>query len=129
LNDQHLIAAMQILYVQKWQLLGYQQHTYTIIRTIHRYLTNCLQHIFINNNHWILVKIHTFTLNPTLHNIWFKQTDNEKLSNDAIQLLINIINVKHLLYSYENVMQQPNSSSCWLFTIAYATNITFEQNP
>jgi hypothetical protein len=63
LNDQHLATTMQILYVQKLQLLGYQQHTYTIIRTIRRYLTNCLQHIFINNNHRILVKIHTSTLN------------------------------------------------------------------
>jgi hypothetical protein len=42
LNDQHLTTTMQILYVQKLQLLGYQQHTYTIIGTKHRYLTNCL---------------------------------------------------------------------------------------
>ncbi len=42
LNDQYLKAAMQILYVQKLQLLGYQQHTYAIIGIIHRYLTNCL---------------------------------------------------------------------------------------
>jgi hypothetical protein len=46
LNDQHLIVVMQILYVKKLQLLRYQQHTYAIIGTIHRYLTNCLQHIF-----------------------------------------------------------------------------------
>jgi hypothetical protein len=42
LNDQHLATTMQILYVQKLQLLKYQQHTYAIIGTIHRYLTNCL---------------------------------------------------------------------------------------
>jgi hypothetical protein len=42
LNDQHLATTMQILYVQKLQLLGYQPHTYIIIRTIHRYLTNYL---------------------------------------------------------------------------------------
>jgi hypothetical protein len=42
LNDQHLTITMQILYVQKLQLLGYQQHTYAIIGTIHRYLTNYL---------------------------------------------------------------------------------------
>jgi hypothetical protein len=33
-----------------------------------------------------------------------------------------------LLYSYANVMQQPNNSSCELFTIAYATHITFGLN-
>jgi hypothetical protein len=37
LNDQHLAIVMQILYVQKLQLLGYQQHIDVIIRTIHRY--------------------------------------------------------------------------------------------
>jgi len=34
-----------------------------------------------------------------------------------------------LLYSYANVMQEPdNSSSCGLFTITYAIDITLEQN-
>jgi hypothetical protein len=94
---------MQILHVQKLQLLGYQQHTYAIIGTIHRYLTNCLQHIFINNNHWILVKIHASTLN--LHyTIYDSNKLTKKLPNDTIQLLTNIINVKNLLYSYANVM-------------------------
>jgi hypothetical protein len=55
LNDQHMAIAMQMLYVQKLEMLAYRQHTYIIIGTIHRYLSKCLQHIFINNNHWILV--------------------------------------------------------------------------
>jgi len=53
----------------------------------------------------------------------------KKLPNDIIQLLINIINVKHLLYLYVNVLQQPDSASCRFFTITYATNIAFELNP
>ncbi len=53
----------------------------------------------------------------------------KKLSNDTIQLLTNIINIKHFLYLYANVMQQLDGSSCGLFTITYATNITFELNP
>jgi hypothetical protein len=53
----------------------------------------------------------------------------KKLPNDIIQLLINIINVKHFLYSYVNVMQQLDGSSCGLFTITYVTDITFELNP
>jgi len=35
------------------------------------------------------------------------------------------MNVKHLLYSYANVMQQLDNSSCGFFTIAYASNTTF----
>jgi hypothetical protein len=31
LNDQHLRNVMQILYVEKLQSLGYEQHTYAII--------------------------------------------------------------------------------------------------
>jgi hypothetical protein len=53
----------------------------------------------------------------------------KNLPNNTIHLLINMINVKYLLYSYANVMQQPGNSSCELFTIAYATNTTFELNP
>jgi hypothetical protein len=30
----------------------------------------------------------------------------KKIPNDTIQLLINIINVEHLLYEYANVMQK-----------------------
>ncbi len=50
-----------------------------------------LQHVFINNNHWILVQIHANT--PRMKN----------LPNDTIQLLTKIINVEHLLYTYANV--------------------------
>ncbi len=109
-------------------MLGYQQHTHTIIGTIHKYWTNCLQHVFINNNHWILVQMHAFTLD--LHCIIYdsNKSTTRKLPNDTIQLLTNIINVKHLLYSYVNVMQQLDNSSCKIFTIAYAINITFGLN-
>ncbi len=48
LNDQHLIVVMQILYVQNLQLLGYQQHTNTIIGTIHRYLINKLSSTYFH---------------------------------------------------------------------------------
>jgi hypothetical protein len=122
LNDQHLIAIMQILYVQKLQLLGYQQHTYAIIGIIRKYLTNCLQHIFIHNNHWILIKIHASTLNLHCTIYDSNRLTTKKLPNDTIQLLTNSINVKHLLYSYANVMQQPNNSSCGLLTVTYVTN-------
>ncbi len=102
LNDQHMAIAMQMLYVQKLEMLGYQQHTYIII---HRYLSKCSQHIFINNNHWILVQIHTTT--PDLHCIIYdSNTPRTKiLLDDTIQLLTKIINVEHLLYTYANVMQ------------------------
>ncbi len=42
LNDRHMVIAMQMLYVQKLEMLYYQQHTYAIIGTIHRYLSKCL---------------------------------------------------------------------------------------
>jgi hypothetical protein len=52
----------------------------------------------------------------------------KKIPNNTIQLLTNIINVKYLLYSYANVMQELDSSSYKLSTISYAANIIFEQN-
>ncbi len=110
-------------------MLGYQQHTYTIIGIVHRYLTNYFQHIFINNNHWILVQIHESTLDLHCTIYDSNKLTMKKLPNNTIQLLINIINVKHLQYSYANVVQPSNNSSCGLLTITYAIDITFVLNP
>ncbi len=38
------------------------------------------------------------------------------------------MNINNLNYTYTNVMQQPNQSSCDLFVIVYATNIAFNIN-
>jgi hypothetical protein len=82
LSDKHLLTTMQILYVQKLQSSGYQQHTYAIITiNIHRYLTNCLQHAFINNNHWILVQIHASTLD--LNTQYMIQIDQQQKNNQT----------------------------------------------
>jgi hypothetical protein len=132
LNNQHLAIAMQILYVRKSQLFGYQQHTYIHIiwiRIIHRYLTiYCFQHVFNKQYHWILVQIHTSTLD--LHcTIYDSNTlTMKKQPNNIIQSVINIINVKCLLYSCANIIQQLYNSFCELFTIVYVVDITFGFN-
>jgi uncharacterized protein YneR len=66
LSDQHLGTSMQILYKNELECIGYEQHTSTITGTINKIIKNSLQHLFINNNHWILVKIHTSNV-PNLH--------------------------------------------------------------
>jgi hypothetical protein len=50
--------------INKIHWIEYEQHLigYAIIRRISKILKKSLQHIFINNNPWILVQIHTFTL-------------------------------------------------------------------
>jgi hypothetical protein len=40
-------------------------------------------------------------------------------------MIIKIKIVEHLLYKYANVIQQTDNSMCDIFTISYATNITF----
>ncbi len=127
--DQYLASAMQILYVEKLQLLGYEQHTYAIIGKKCTCVKKCLQHIFTNNDHWILVKLHMST--PNLH---YKIYDShmpmmKKLPSDTIQLLCKLINVNNLLYTNANVIQKIDNSSCGVFTIAYATDIAFEFDP
>jgi hypothetical protein len=42
---------MQILYINKLQSIGYEQHTYANMGVINKIVQNSLQHIFINNNH------------------------------------------------------------------------------
>jgi hypothetical protein len=52
----------------------------------------------------------------------------KNLLDDIVQLLIKIINVKHLLYMYANAMQHLDGLSCKIFKITYATDITFGLN-
>ncbi len=47
------------------------------------------------------------------------------LPNDIIQLFKKLAIFEHLLYKYANVIQQMDKSTCGIFTISYATNITF----
>ncbi len=61
LNDQHMGAIMQMLYINKLQSIKYELHTYAIIGRINRIMNKAPQHIFDNNNHWILVEIHKST--------------------------------------------------------------------
>jgi hypothetical protein len=77
---------MQILYINKLQSIGYEQHTYTIMGTINKIVQNSFQHIFINNNHWILVKLHTSI--PNLHCTIYdsNQFMTRTLPNDIVQL-------------------------------------------
>ncbi len=84
LSDQHQGSAMQILYVEQLQSIGYEQHIYAIIRKKCRSIKKCLQHIFINNNHWILVKFHMSTpiLHCTTNNSHMPMT--KKLLNDIV---------------------------------------------
>jgi hypothetical protein len=60
--------------------------------------------MFVNNDHWVLVKIHM--LIPNLHCIVYDShmPMTKKLRIDTIQLLCKLINVNNLLYTYANVM-------------------------
>jgi hypothetical protein len=49
-------ASMQMFYINKLQSIKYKQHTYAIIRRFNKIINKALQHIFINNNHWIFLK-------------------------------------------------------------------------
>jgi hypothetical protein len=97
-------TSMQILYKNILECIGYEQHTYAIIGTIKKIIKNSLQHLFINNNHWILVRIHTSM--PNSHCMIYDSNKplTRELPNDIIQLLKNLTIVEHLLYKYANVI-------------------------
>ncbi len=97
--------------------------------TINKIIQKSLEHVFINNNHWILVKIYISI--PYSHCIVYdsKIPLTNALANDVMQLFLKLTNAEQLLYKYASVMQQINSSLCGLFTIAYATNIAFGIDP
>jgi hypothetical protein len=66
---------------------------------------NYLKHVFIKNNHWILFKIYDFILHLHCTIYDLKPPMIKKLPNDTLQLLTNILNIKHLLYEYVDIMQ------------------------
>ncbi len=47
LIDQHLGTSMQILYKNKLECIGYEQHTYAITKTINKIINFLLQHLFL----------------------------------------------------------------------------------
>jgi hypothetical protein len=86
LNDQHLGMAMQILHKGKLQSLIYEQHTHTIMGTIDKIVRKSFQHVFINNNHWILIKVNTFALDSHCTIYYSKIPLTKILLNDIIKL-------------------------------------------
>jgi hypothetical protein len=80
------------------QSLGHEQHAYAIIGK----KCTCVKNVFntfINNIHWILVKIQMSTLNlhRTIYDSHIPITT--QLPNAAIQLLCKLTNVNNLLYT------------------------------
>ena len=47
-------AGMQILYENQLKHQGYEEHSYATLHRRSKYTRSCLQHLFINGNHWIL---------------------------------------------------------------------------
>jgi len=80
-------ASMQMLYINKLQSIKCEQHTYAIIRRFNKIINKAIQHIFINNNHWILLEIHTSTPCSHCRIYHSKQTIITLLPNDTIELL------------------------------------------
>jgi hypothetical protein len=76
-----------------------------------------------------LLEIHTSTPCSYCTIYDSKQTIITTLPNDTIELLKKLTIVENLLYKYASFMQQIDNSSCGLFTITYATDITFVIKP
>ncbi len=87
--------------------------------TIDKIVRKSFQHVFINNNHWILIKINTFALDSHCTIYYSKIPLTQILLHETIQLFFKLTNVEELLYKYANVMQQIDSSSHCLFIIMY----------
>ncbi len=93
LNNQHLGMAMQILHKDELQSLRYEQHTYTIMGTIDKIVRKSFQHVF-NNNHWILIKINTFSLDSHCTIYYSKIPLTQILLHETIQLFFKLTNVE-----------------------------------
>lgn len=83
LNDQHLRTITQILYVEILQPLRFQQHIHNFMKTTCKFIQKCFQHMFINNNHCISVKIYVHCCYPSFGlgtKVKQRQKKNSKIS-------------------------------------------------
>jgi len=88
---------------------------------------SCLQFLHRNGNHWILSHINPQNLQYDCILYDSLMSHNNNLPNNTKSQLENLINFSsQLRYRYTNLMQQPNSVSCGLFTIDYANDIAFD---
>ncbi len=76
-------------------------------------------------NHWFIAFL--YLTNKYVQCILYAlKTLCEKQNGEYTKLkLSELMNIQHLNYTYVNVMQQPDQSSCGLFTIAYVVDIAF----
>lgn len=120
---------MQILYENQLQHQRYEQHSYATICRRSKYTTTCLQHVFINGNHWILALIQPNNIHYQAIIYDSKKPPNSLLPHDIYHKLQQLMPSLTFHYKYANVMQQPDNSSCGVFTLAYATDIAYQINP
>jgi hypothetical protein len=113
---QHIDVAMMVLFEKKLQHQGYESHQYSIYYISRRFENKCFQYLHINMNHWIL---------------YDSRTPHDKILYANTKLKLNeLMNIDNLNYTYANVMQQPDQSSCGSFAIVYviAFNINVEKS-
>jgi hypothetical protein len=130
LTDMHMSATCILLYRAKFQQINYEPHRYSFTETNAIYHRQCMQYINVHGNHWILCHIQPSSehMHCTIYDSMIPS--NRRLDPNIVKKLKRVLNIQgNLHYTYINVPQQLDGSSCGLFTIAYATDIAFNISP
>jgi hypothetical protein len=126
LGDEHLNAAMDILWHSKLNHKGFQRSVYSIEQN--KSVTRpCLQQLFVRGNYWALA-----LMNP--HQSYCTLYDSARhLSRHGfvkhIVLLQRAIDVEETCMEWAEVQQQSDGSSCGLYAIVYAVDIANDIDP
>jgi hypothetical protein len=126
LDDEHLNAAMDILWYSKLNHKGFQRSIYSTKQN--KSVTRpCLQQLFVRGNHWALALMKPQQSYCTLYD------SARHLSRHGftkhIVLLQRAINVEETRMEWAKVQQQSDGSSCGLYAIAYAVDIANDIDP
>ncbi len=129
LESWHIIAAMKVLFETKLQHQGYESYQYSIYYESRRFENKCFS---ISTHKY--EPLNSSSIKPFKHIIChvFCMIQEPYMITYFVQIQFlkksELMNIDNLNYTYANVMQQPDQSSCGSFAIAYVIDIVFNIN-
>lgn len=126
LGDEHMNAALDILWFTKLRKKGFQRGVYSTEQNKH-IVQPCLQQLWLRRNHWALAYIDPHQNRCILYDSARHLSMNGTKDHEA--LLATAIDVTKYRMEWGDVQQQSDGSSCGLYAIAYAVDIANDIDP
>ena len=125
--DCNIIHESQILLANvNKSITGFQRPTLGPVGQFDIQVSDFVQILHVNNNHWICVS--SIKCAPGYVNLLDSQSKTE-ISQEIVGLVKNLLGPSYKGINQQPVQQQQNNSDCGVFTIAFATCLVYGQDP